>query len=1025
MEISSLCLNRKYQEYATWNIGFGRIPSSIGNCTSLTLLDLADNSFDGLIPNTIVNLKNLQKLNLAHNALTIESSTLESSFINSLTNNMHLRRIVLSGNPLDTMLPMSIGNLSTSLEYLWLTDCKLHGRIPSEVGNLSSLVALRLGNNELTGVIPNTIGRLQKLQGLHLQGNKLQGTILYDFCKLSSLFELFLSGNELSGLIPECLSNLTTLRNLSLSSNRLTSTIPSSLWSLRDILAINMSSNSLQGSLPFDIENLKVVIEIDLSKNQFSGYIPDSWNLQSLEYLSLAVNRLQGLIPESLVSSLSLEFLDLSHNKLSGVIPKSLVQLHLMYFNVSFNELEGEIPSGGTFDNFTARSYVMNKALCGAARLQVPTCRTGTSKRSRRPILTLAKILLPIIASMCILPQMYRAIKHCLKKRKDPLLTTNRTILYEEIVLATDGFSESNIIGTGSFGSVYKGAMKEEKNVAIKVFNLHPERGLRSFQVESELLSNTRHPNLVKLMNSCCDDDFRALVLEYMPNGTLDKWLYTHNYFLNLLQRLDIMIEVASAMSYLHSIHVIHCDLKPSNILLDEDMIARVSDFSVAKRLGENATMQTRTMATMGYMAPEYGSSGIISEKTDVYSFGILLMATFTGKKPTDDMFDGEMNLRLWIYESLPHAVDRFIDVSLLQSDQEDIAAKTKCVRSIMKVAWFCTAESSLERKTMAEVQFELHRIKSRFLIDTELIECEEMPREIVYPRISYQELKLATDGFSERNLLDLGEFCVVYKGILKDKRIAAIKIFNTQRRGFESFEVQSQVLPFIRHRNVVKILKCCSDVDFKALVLEYIPNLSLQKWLYRIYPGSNILNFLKRLDIMINVASALCYLHTMRVIHCNLNPSNVLLDNDMVARVSGFSVAKCLEKGIGATNTTTMATAGYMAPEYESMGIVSEKTDVYSFGILLTETFTTTRPTEEMNRRSWICHSLQVVDTVVDLNFVHDGEEHLAAARRRCLRLILQLAYCCTAELSDERKTMREIESELVRIKKWFLSDN
>ncbi|XP_021287132.1 receptor kinase-like protein Xa21 [Herrania umbratica] len=527
--------------YLSNNILEGRIPSSIGNCTSLTLLDLADNSFDGLIPNTIVNLKNLQKLNLAHNALTIESSTLESSFINSVTNNMHLRRIVLSGNPLDTMLPMSIGNLSTSLEYLWLTDCKLQGRIPSEVGNLSSLVALRLGNNELTGVIPSTIGRLQKLQGLHLQGNKLQGTILYDFCKLSSLFELFLSGNELSGLIPECLSNLTTLRNLSLSSNRLTSTIPSSLWSLTDILAINMSSNSLQGSLPFEIENLRVVIEIDLSKNQFSGYIPNSIAyLKSLEYLSLAVNRLEGLIPEFLGSSVSLEFLDLSHNKLSGVIPMSLVRLRLIYFNVSFNELEGEIPSGGNFVNFTAHSYVMNKALCGAPRLQVPTCRTGTSKRSRRPILTLAKILLPIIASMCILPlmyrairlasmrflrQIYRAIKHCLKKREDPLLTTNRTILYQEIVLATDGFSESNIIGTGSFGFVYKGAMKEEKNVAIKVFNLHPEKGLRSFQVESELLSNTRHPNLVKLMNSCCDDDFRALVLEYMPNGTLDKWL--------------------------------------------------------------------------------------------------------------------------------------------------------------------------------------------------------------------------------------------------------------------------------------------------------------------------------------------------------------------------------------------------------------------------------------------------------------------------------------------------------------------
>ncbi|XVF11303.1 hypothetical protein REPUB_Repub08aG0015000 [Reevesia pubescens] len=965
----------------------GSIPSSISNASKLTVLDLTDNSFIGRIPKTIGNLKNLQKLDLAHNQLTSESSTLESSFINSLTNNRHLRRIVLSGNPLDTMLPNAIGNLSTSLEHLWLTDCKLKGSIPSEVGNLSSLIALRLGNNVLTGVIPNAIGRLQKLQSLHLQGNKLRGIILNDLCELRNLVELILGGNELSGLIPEC----------------------------------------LKGSLPLEIGDLEDVIEIDLSKNQLSGYIPTSiGNLKTLAYLSLAVNRLQGPMPESLGGFVNLEFLDLSRNNLSGVIPKSLENVrYLLHLNVSFNELEGEIPSAGAFVNFAAQSYMMNKALCGAARLQVPKCRTDTSKRSRRTILLLTEILLPVIASTCILLQIYRAIKHCLKNKKDPLSTTYRTILFQEIELATDGFCESNLLGTGSYGSVYKGTMKEEKNVAIKVFNLHLERGLRSFQVESEILSRTRHPNLVKLMNSCCDDDFRALVLEYMPNGTLDKWLYTHNYFLNLLQRLDIMIEVASAMSYLHSIHVIHCDLKPSNILLDEDMVARVSDFSNAKLLVENAAVQTRTMATVGYMAPEYGSSGIISEKTDVYSFGILLMETFTGKKPTDDIFNGEMNLRRWIYESLPDEVERIIDVTLLQSDQEGIVAKTRCIKSIMEAAWYYTAESCLERNTMIEVELNLNRIRSCFQMDTELIECHGIPREI-YPSILYEELKLATEGFSEYNLLGSGRSGFVYRGILEVKGVVAIKVFNLRKRWLESFEAHFQVLSFIHHRNVVKIFKCYSNIDLKALVLEYMPNGSLQMCLYPLIQGRNILKFLQRLDIMINVASALCYLHSMRVIHCNLDPSNVLLDDDMVARVSGFSIATCLDKGIAATRNTIMATVGYMAPEYESTGIVSEKTDVYSFGILLAETFTAIKPAEEMNWRSRICYSLHAVETIVfeHLNLLQSDEEHLAAAIRRCLPLILTLAYCCTSELPDERKKMTEVESELQRIKELFLSD-
>ncbi|KAL4353953.1 hypothetical protein GQ457_06G036230 [Hibiscus cannabinus] len=1016
----------------------GTIPSSISNASKLTLLDLSYNSFTGHIPMTIGSLKNLQKLDLGHNQLTSESYTPGSSLINSLSNNRHLRKIVLSGNPLDTMLPVSIGNLSTSLEYLELTDCRLQGNIPTEVGSLSSLVSLKLGNNALTGVIPDTIRLLKSVQSLQLHGNKLRGVIPYDLCMLRNLFELFLGGNELSGAIPECLSNLTALRNLSLSSNRLASTIPSSLWSLMDILAINLSSNSLQGSLLSGIGNLKALVEIDLSNNDLSGQIPyNIGDLKNLAYLSLAVNRLQGPIPERLSLSVALGFLDLSQNNLSGVIPKSLENLrYLVYFNVSFNELEGEIPSAGSFTNFTAQSYVMNKALCGAARLQVRSCRTG--KISWRTILFFGMLPMIVYASIYILAQIYRMRKHRMEKKKELLLTTNRTILYQEIVLATDGFSESNLLGSGSYGSVYKGTMKEEKNVAIKVFNLHLERGLRSFQVESKLLTEVCHPNLVKLMNSCCDDDFRALVLEYMPNGTLDKWLYTHNYFLNLLQRLDIMIEVASAMSYLHSQHIIHCDLKPSNVLLDEDMVARVSDFSIAKLV--DAAVQTRTMASIGYMAPEHGSSGIVSEKTDVYSFGILLMETFTGKKPTDDIFNGEMNLRRWVHESLPHAVDTTIDATLLQSDQEDIAAKTRCLKSILKVACFCTAESFSDRKTMAEVESELLKIKTHFLIDAQLMECDDMEigrsgvrscslrdaeltecEELgIDSRISLQELKLATDGFSERNLLELGKSSFVYKGTPKDMPLVAIKIFNLQKGGLEKFKVQCRALSSIRHRNVVKIVKYCSDVGFKALVVEYMPNGSLQSHLRS---GMNTLNFLQRLDIMINVASGLCYLHSMRVIHCNLNPTNVLLDKDMVARISGFSFAKCLEEGFAAIKTSRMAVApGYMTPEYESTRTVSEKTDVYSFGILLMETFTVIRPSEEKNWRSRILFSLQSVDKIADIDFPQTEMEDFAASAAHTsgfLRSILTMIYCCTTELPEERKTMREVETELGRLKK------
>ncbi|CAL9015670.1 unnamed protein product [Prunus brigantina] len=642
----------------------------------------------------------------------------------------------LQTNPITARLDDSFWNCSTSsLQNIKLFNCSMRGNIPIVIGNISSLVTLSLAYNELSGSIPTSLGRLQNLQGLSLHDNKLRGYIPYQLCQLDNLAYLELSSNQLYGSIPSCLGNLTaSLRTLSLESNSLSSTIPSTFWRLAYILYVNLSSNYLIGHLSQDIGNLKVVTEVDLSNNNLSGILPRTiGGLQGLVNLSLANNNLEGPIPSSFDGLLNLQLLDLSRNNLSGVIPKSLEALSLLkYMDLSFNRLQGEIPTGGPFQNFSAQSFVSNKALCGAARLQVPPCKNGTHEPNWRK----AKYIIPGIISVILFVASVSIFALCRKRKVEvageatslPQLLWRR-VSHLELLRGTNGFNENNLLGSGGFGSVYKGTLSDGIDVAVKVFSLQLEGAFKSFDRECEMLSNIRHRNLIKIISCCSELDFKALVLKYMPNGSLEKWLYSQNS-LNILQRLNIMIDAASALKYLHhgySIPIVHCDMKPSNILLDDDMVAHVADFGIAKLLGGGDSItQTMTLATVGIIHnAEYGLEGMVSTRGDVYSFGILVMETFTIRKPTDEMFGGEMNIKQWIANSLvlPYAkIDDVVDANLLgietEQEDDDHVMKRDCISAIMRLALTCCAESPEGRISMKEVVATLNKIKTKFLKD-------------------------------------------------------------------------------------------------------------------------------------------------------------------------------------------------------------------------------------------------------------------------------------------------------------------
>ncbi|CAK9175742.1 unnamed protein product [Ilex paraguariensis] len=643
-------------------------------------------------------------------------------------------------------------------------------------------------NNLFTGTIPSNLGKLQRLQQLLLYGNRLSGQIPPSLGNLSQMYSLFLAINRLEGNIPSSIGNCQNLQMLELSQNRLTGIIPKDVMSFSSLSKhLNLSQNSLNGSLPQEVGKLRNINTLDISNNKLSGEIPGTiGDCSSLEYLNMQGNLFEGTIPLTLASLKGIQHLDLSGNNLSGEIPKDLGSLRfLQYLNLSFNELEGEVPTKGVFKNASAISVVGNTKLCGGIlELNLPPCPTNVKKHGRPKAFKIG-IIVGSVVLFSMLMMSFGALCFWRKERtSDSFSTSSRVdgllrISYYDLYQATAGFSSGNLIGSGSFGSVYKGSLQQgkERLVAVKVLELEKSGASKSFAAECRALRNIRHRNLVKILSYCSSIDskgneFKALVYEFMENGSLDSWLHPEIVevntlrTLNLLQRLNIAIDVSSALHYLHNhceTPVIHCDLKPSNILLDNDLTAHVGDFGLARlhsgKTNDILQQQNSSIGvkgSIGYAAPEYGMGGDTSTHGDVYSYGVLLLEMFTGRRPTDDMFKDDLNLHNYVKRALPKQVLQIVDPVLLakgeiERDEESIAAPGKeeeddddndnhneieqqkdnknfisCRRgsnkmvkgiiSALQIGLACTAESPTGRMNMSKVSRELQLIRSVFL---------------------------------------------------------------------------------------------------------------------------------------------------------------------------------------------------------------------------------------------------------------------------------------------------------------------
>ncbi|RWR91235.1 Protein kinase domain-containing protein [Cinnamomum micranthum f. kanehirae] len=719
--------------YIVGNRFMGLMPVSLGNASSLIDVSAGSNYFSGSPPMNLGRVKGLLWFDAFENQLVNEKKE-EFTFITSLTNCSGLNHLDLSDNQFGGVLPNSIANLSTQLTGLLLRGNQFFGAIPRGLENLANLILLNLGQNLFTGTILIHLMKLKRLQGLFMYGNKLSGKIPISIGNLAQLSILNLGGNDLQGSIPLSLGNCRHLQYLYLDNNNLSGTIPNQVVDIPTLLEINIGMNHLTGSLPLDIGQ---------SKN--------------LVWLNISNNRLSGEMSPSLSVLIALQELDLSHNKLTGHIPSNLVQLlSLQYLNLSFNNLEGEVPEHGIFQNTSAISIIGNAKLCGGIpRLHLPKCAKKDFKKQERPftqrvmiIVVVAVVVLFSFLLLCFLA--FRS-----KKFREKLVSTSSMrksllqVTYGELFRATDGFSSANLIGEGSYSYVYKGIIDHmEIIVAIKVLRLQQRRASKSFIAECRALRSIRHRNILRILTVCSSldfsgSDFKALVVEYMPNGSLDDWLHPsanedeHHQLknLSLVQRLNVAIDIACALDYLHNhcaAPIIHCDLKPSNVLLNDDMVAHVSDFGLARILSEDinySQSQTNSRAikgTIGYVAPEYGMGANISTSGDVYSYGILLLEMLTGKRPSHDMFANNLSLHQFAKMALPERVMEIIDHRLLaeeieiirhSEDYEKIRSMTQeSLISLVKIGVSCSRESPKERMEMKDVVIEMQKVRDFYL---------------------------------------------------------------------------------------------------------------------------------------------------------------------------------------------------------------------------------------------------------------------------------------------------------------------
>ncbi|MCO5553294.1 hypothetical protein L7F22_006815 [Adiantum nelumboides] len=667
----------------------GPLPIPFPNFSSLEVLDLSANAFTGTIPGSICSPL-LRRLLLADNELSgvvplescsslatidVSCNFLNRAFPTPLPAMPNMREIIMWGNFIEQEIPFDICSATSQLWLLVLNLNRINGTIPPTLANCSSLEWLALSNNRLTGHIPLELGLIPKVNYLHIGNNSLSGTIPPTLGNCKYLVWLDLSSNKLEGIIPREITKqagkvikgtLTTDLQLAffkylhgdlcteygLGSLLIMQGVrPSRLSRISNLQRCN-STRLYLGISPYYIPNPPgfsggSLTYFDVGHNKLTGTIPEDYGtLIYSQVLSVSHNYLTGTIPFSLGNLIKCSILHLDHNHLQGSIPPGLSTLGMLnQIDFSNNNLSGYIPDAGKLPTFPAYSFINNPYLCGTP---LPPCQTAVSPSAststdsfslsrHQQIRPEVIIVVPVVVALLVIAglkcseRLTETRKHLKELMDDnsmdklPITTSSslsfrslarrrtevslsinvatyggtqlRKISYRELEQATKGFCEGAIIGRGGFGEVFRATLDDHTEVAVKkLFNYEIDK---DFQAEIKTLGKIKHPNLVSLCGYCQRDNERLLIYEYMQNGSLDNWLHGNSGAdgqpaatkdLSWESRKRIAVGTARGLLFLHEDcrpNIIHRDMKTANVLLDEALEAHVADFGMARLVSE------------------------------------------------------------------------------------------------------------------------------------------------------------------------------------------------------------------------------------------------------------------------------------------------------------------------------------------------------------------------------------------------------------------------------------------------------